>query len=639
MTDVFTPLSGLRVAVSGSDGPAAPLIEGLLRELGAEVDLLPAGVVSTEHDLLLADRLAEPEHDAWLAAVETAAPGACVTLTAYGLTGPRAGWTLDEASLQAAAGLCGHATDAETGAPAVLPGRPALTAAALEAVLGGLHALDLAHDGAPVHLDLSAQEAVAVQGPVLETLHALMGCPGAPGSGRLGRPSGMYECGPGLVLVVAIEDHQRAAILRLVGTPEEVERWSADVDAAGPEVGARLEAWCRERSSREAEAGLQAVGVPASMIASPAELADDEHLRARGFSSGGQRRLVPLQATGATGAADLDGSGLTGLRVLIAGAVLAVPLAGAVLAAMGADVLRVEAPDRLDVYRRNGPFIGGQRDIDNGAYFAGANYGVASASVDPAAEPERRAALLGAADVVIENIGAKPAALWRVDKASLQADGFAGLGITSSGYGNGGPRSSYRAYAYNIHSYSGTSFDASGRRLDVRNAMADVVTAHYIALLVAAWARSDRSAPLHLDLSMAEIVASRTAPIPDDVQGVLLPSADERPVVVSRGLLPRAGELLGAADPAAATAGMPAADVVARLQAGGVPAAAVVTAPDLVADEHLRAREFFVRVGHPLQGAVSVIGLPWLVRGVGREQPGDLPRFGTTRGWTAEVPA
>lgn len=636
MATEFQPLAGLRVAVVGSDGPAAPIVTKLLRELGAGVDPLPHGTVSTGHDILIADRVQHARHDDWLAALAADPPRAAVTLSAYGLTGPRSGWIADEATLQAAGGLSGHATDAETGAPAVLPGTPALTAAALEAVLAGLHARDLARAGEPVHLDLSAHEAAVAQGPVLELLHALMGCVGAPGSGRLGRPSGIYRCRSGLVLVVAIEDHQRERILRLIGDEEKIAHWSADIDASADEIGAALEAWCLERDSREAEAAFQAEGVPASMIATPEDLAADEHLRARGFWDGAERPAVPLQAAVRGGVDAVQGEGLTGLRVLIAGAVLAVPLAGAVLAALGAEVLRVEAPDRLDVYRRNGPFIGGERDIDNGAYFAGANFGVASASVDPVAEPERRAAIVAGADVVIENIGAKPAALWRVDRASLQEDGFPGLGITSTGYGNGGPRSGYRAYAYNIHAYAGTSFDAAGRRLDVRNAMADIVTAHYIALLVAAWAHSDRRTPLHLDIAMSEIVASRTSPLPAELQGVHLATASGPVVALSAGRVADAAAALGVDDLASAAAELPAEQLVERLQAAGIPAATVATAPELMVDEHLRERAFFPRVGHPLAGEVSVIGLPWLVVGVGREQPGELPRFGSSRGWATE---
>src|SRR5690606_32921320 len=65
---------------------------------------------------------------------------------------------------------------------------------------------------------------------------------------------------------------------------------------------------------------------------------------------------------------------LSALRVLDAGHVLAVPLASAWLGAMGAQVTKLEDPDRLDVYRRRGPFSKGIVGLNRSAYFNAINY-------------------------------------------------------------------------------------------------------------------------------------------------------------------------------------------------------------------------------------------------------------------------
>ena len=60
--------------------------------------------------------------------------------------------------------------------------------------------------------------------------------------------------------------------------------------------------------------------------------------------------------------------------MLEAGRVLAVPLAGALLGALGAEVTKLEDLARLDMYRRRGPYIDGEPGTERGAYFALMNH-------------------------------------------------------------------------------------------------------------------------------------------------------------------------------------------------------------------------------------------------------------------------
>jgi len=47
------------------------------------------------------------------------------------------------------------------------------------------------------------------------------------------------------------------------------------------------------------------------------------------------------------------------------------------------------------------------------------------------------------------------------------------------------------------------------------------------------------------------------------------------------------------------------------LQRAGVAAAAVMSAKDVAADQHLEARGFFVRLNHPETGVFTHAGTPW----------------------------
>jgi len=626
--------------VSGAS-PLADATVSLLAELGATVargdlnDALTAECVVI-HDAVATGIQDVAEYRRKLAGAESRS---WVTVTARGLAGGASDEVADEAILQARGGLVGYTSDAETGTPAILPGMPATEAVAVVAAIAALHVRD--RDSGPsqrTHLDVSAVEAVLAQGPVLELLHELMGCPGAPGSGRFGPPAGMYECLDGRILILAVEDHQRAAVIQTVAPADRAELWTSAVDTHAEEIGDHVRAWCSARSASEAERTLQANRVPASAVAAPDDVRRDEHVASRGlFDPEGVVRRAPMLPTVPAVPGRRRNAG--DVRVLIAGAVLAIPLAGAILGVLGADVIRVEAPERLDVYRRNGPFIGGRRDIDNGAYFAGANHSMGSAAIDPIREQGRFQDFVAGADVVIENLGARVAGRWGVGREGLIRQAFGGLGVSSSGYGATGLKSAYRAYAYNIHASSGISFDTStGRALDVRNAMADVATAYYVVMLVLAWASQRDRGPLHLDVAMTEVVAARALRQRDGHRASCIIETDEGHAVVSwarsqESIVTSAAGVDDLTELRTVFAGGDLSTVIRRLRGVGALVAPVVRAPQIVADEHLRRRGFFVTTKHPVAGAVELPGLPWVVDGEGRPPHGPIAPYASRASW------
>jgi len=95
---------------------------------------------------------------------------------------------------------------------------------------------------------------------------------------------------------------------------------------------------------------------------------------------------------------------LEGVRVIEVGQALAGPLAGAVLADMGADVIKVEKPDGGDDARAWGPPFG--PDGETSLYFYGQNRNKRSVTLDLKL-PEDIAALhqlCDGADILIQNL-------------------------------------------------------------------------------------------------------------------------------------------------------------------------------------------------------------------------------------------
>ena len=113
---------------------------------------------------------------------------------------------------------------------------------------------------------------------------------------------------------------------------------------------------------------------------------------------------------------------LEGIRVIELARILAGPWAGQTLADLGADVIKVEAPEGDDTRRWGPPFIeaGGETTA---AYFHATNRGKRSITCDfrtaEGQEVVRR--LVADADVVIENFKVGGLEKYGLDYASLRA--------------------------------------------------------------------------------------------------------------------------------------------------------------------------------------------------------------------------
>ena len=205
---------------------------------------------------------------------------------------------------------------------------------------------------------------------------------------------------------------------------------------------------------------------------------------------------------------------LAGLRVVELARILAGPWAGQTLADLGAEVIKVEAPEGDDT-RRWGPPFWDREGEPVAAYFHAANRGKRSVIADfrtPEGQAKVRALIAGA-DVVIENFKVGGLAKYGLDAASLRAE-FPGLIYCSiTGFGQDGPYAHRAGYDYIIQGMSGLmsiTGPADGQPHRVGVAVTDLFTGVYAAtaILAALHERQRTGQGAHLDLSLLDCAVS-----------------------------------------------------------------------------------------------------------------------------------
>jgi crotonobetainyl-CoA:carnitine CoA-transferase CaiB-like acyl-CoA transferase len=658
---------GLAVTVLGG-GPAGATAGRVLQALGAQVSTIDASwrdvdTAGLDGDaVVVCDVVAEGAEADYLAAVAARRRGAWVTVSAFGLDGPLGGRPGSDLLCGAAGGLLGAVTDSHGGFQP-LPGLQALGVGGQVAALAVLHAVSLVRGGQePVHLDVAVQEAAAFCSVQQEAAHKLFECGGAAGASRYSAPSGYFPCIDGEILITVLDDHQMVRFAEVIDRPDWPEKYPRITDRAahGDEIDAVVQAWTSTRSKFECERLLQGNGVAATAVRSIAEAASNEQYRARDFllpagddkdtrlSFGALPTLVQ-PASGGEDAADGDGRRpsdpgartLSGLRVAEITNVLAGPLAGAIIGAMGATVVRLEDEQRLDIYRRNGPFEFGRPDRERAAYFLFANYNKRSVyrHVDGSSSFPR--SVVAWADMVLENVGSR-----RLDRLGLGGSDDPRMMVSISGFGRTGPCADYKAYAPNVHSFaglSGATRELSQSDATIRTSFADYSVAVWAATLAAAWWLGG-SHPLLFDLSMSEVIAAKLHGLPFDVGdagtitdlvdtpgmilrctdggvALALGAASEADVFAAVGVDAARAEVTRSPLTVSAdltSAGSSVAGVQEGLARAGFNAHEVLPVAELVVDPHLEARGFLLPLEHP-GGAMKIFSLPWKVAGTRRD--------------------
>jgi crotonobetainyl-CoA:carnitine CoA-transferase CaiB-like acyl-CoA transferase len=144
---------------------------------------------------------------------------------------------------------------------------------------------------------------------------------------------------------------------------------------------------------------------------------------------------------------------LEGIRVVEIASFVAAPSGGALLADLGAEVVKVEVPEG-EVYRHTKPHMGGYKsDFDGGPPFEMDNRGKRSLALD-LTRPEARDAVrrvIARADVVLTNLLPGRQRKYGLDPDSLRAQQPALIHATLNGYGVRGEEADAPAFDYTAY--------------------------------------------------------------------------------------------------------------------------------------------------------------------------------------------
>ncbi len=202
---------------------------------------------------------------------------------------------------------------------------------------------------------------------------------------------------------------------------------------------------------------------------------------------------------------------LAGVKVVELARILAGPWAGQVLADLGAEVIKVESPEGDDTRRWGPPFIDNPDGTRDAAYFHAANRGKRSVVAD-FATPEGQAAvraLVANADVVIENFKVGGLARYGLDYASLSAINPRLVYCSITGFGQDGPYAARPGYDFIVQGMSGI-MDLTGEPAHAPQkigvAFADIMTGLYavIAIQAALSMRARTGRGQHIDMALLD---------------------------------------------------------------------------------------------------------------------------------------
>ncbi len=205
---------------------------------------------------------------------------------------------------------------------------------------------------------------------------------------------------------------------------------------------------------------------------------------------------------------------LAGIKVVELARILAGPWAGQTLADLGADVIKVEAPEGDDTRRWGPPFI--DRDGEkSAAYFHATNRGKRGITCDfrtpEGQETVRR--LVADADVLIENFKVGGLTKYGLDYESLKKVNPRLIYCSITGFGQTGPYAHRAGYDFIIQGMAGlmsVTGEPEGQPQKVGVAVTDVFTGVYgaTAILAALVQRGQTGEGQHIDMALLDVATS-----------------------------------------------------------------------------------------------------------------------------------
>jgi benzylsuccinate CoA-transferase BbsF subunit len=699
----------------------------------------------------------------WLESLRAAQPRLVwVSVTPFGLSGPRAGWRGNDLIAFHSSGFAyafpalqvDHAglppLNGPTYAAEFLAGQVAASAA-LHGLLGAQRT------GRGSHLDVSLQEAVAAANN--SQFNRVQGGSGS-NSRRVfsDRPSNsivaLLPCADGWVAISPREEHQWARWLEVMDGPA----WASDPRFADRAARERhwaalyplLAEWSRQRTKAAVFAAAQAHRVACLPLGTASDLLGSAQLAARAFfvelddatlgghvvvpgrpyhlevgeaaasepaeaaaSAGrtteatvaadqpaeaavaaGETAEAALAAAGTGEAADQAAEAavaaarqsagaaqvvaaaevsslvrpLAGVRVVDFSWVLTGPICTKLLAALGAEVIKVESAARADLSQRS-------------LAWEELNPSKRSITLNLRHERARELAraLIARSDVVVENFSTGVMERLGLDYGRLRQLNPRLIMASSSAFGRQGPDREQVAYGTLVQCLTGWAALSAHPGYPPRSAgsvWTDPLTASFetVLVLAAIWRQRQTGAGVYIDLSMAE---TTIAALPEPILAWCLrheelgPRGNRHPLYAPQGCYPALGDdawvalsvqsdaewmtlarlleradLLADAELATAagrraqhdrldaaiaawTASRSASETAACLQAHGIAATPTLPTAEVVHDAHLGARGFFQSVPRlDGRGTFVTLGAPWLIDGQRPSTPEAAPSLG-----------
>jgi crotonobetainyl-CoA:carnitine CoA-transferase CaiB-like acyl-CoA transferase len=205
-------------------------------------------------------------------------------------------------------------------------------------------------------------------------------------------------------------------------------------------------------------------------------------------------------------------SPLAGLRVIELARILAGPWAGQTLSDLGAEVIKIEAPEGDDTRRWGPPFVPlSDGSAGDAAYFHSCNRGKASVIADLRTVEGRRVVttLASKADVLIENFKVGDLMRYGLDFDTLKATNPRLIYCSITGFGQSGPyahRAGYDAMIQGLSGIMDLTGEAAGEPQKVGVAIADIVSSLYavIGIQAALIQREQTGRGQHIDVALMD---------------------------------------------------------------------------------------------------------------------------------------
>ena len=352
---------------------------------------------------------------------------------------------------------------------------------------------------------------------------------------------------------------------------------------------------------------------------------------------------------------------LDGISVLDLGEYVSGPYCAKMLAAFGAEVIKVEKPGKGDVARRMGPFPGDEPHPERSGAFLYLNTGKKSITLnlESATGLQIFKELVGTTDVLVENFQPGVMASLGLDYTTLESINPRLIMTSITGFGQSGPYRDYKmssivGYAMSGHQYINGEPDREplqgpGPQPEYQGGLHG-----FFGTLAALYSREDTGQGQQVDVSIMECltgfhqftiirytyggeIKSRTGnryessypitiyPCKDGHVALSASSPQQQELLYALVGMPELGEDPRFISPLDRIANAEAYDALVMpwfqertkeeifhtCSQWRVPCAPVTHPGELLSDPHFREREFFVEVDHPEAGKLPYPGAPF----------------------------